>query len=1183
MAARRPASGSALSAGMGMKAALLLCLLLASSVGDAGAARPMPSFLDGMGVPEAPRRANLDVSQDKGSAHLELNTSNPQTVRADPKAKAALALTNGAMTDGELLRFWALILCVYGSVMCIVLTLWKFLSYFDTENDFSDASEMKPGSIISDPTADENQDRLASRLRLSWYSIRFKDKLLQMQWHQYQEESKQMAACARVLSYVFFSMCFYEVIQTVQSHHRMSRNVSVHLAMLAIYVALIFVTARCSRAPSPMLFWPSLFALFFFIPASSLPPFTPSCENLAWLAKEGSTSESDLCLDEEIRHVDCSPQGHTAIQMIMTWLLLQPWVLPSLEHMHMVWFWVLLVYPGMNMVTFQWQGNKVFDELDCLYRVFLLSITFFISIVKKFALEKSRRNKFVQCLQQKASSVKIFHILEYMMPVHVIGPMLTDPKAPIADQVKRVSILFILIDDFDQFTRRMLPSELLRFLNDQFTRFDDICMANKVTKIETVGEEYVAAVGVLPRDVEDNHRFGHGPLLERLFVAAGQIMQLQTEEVKFKMGIHTGSIVAGVIGTKLPRYRLFGDTINSAARMMQKGIPGQLQFGAGTHSDLSEHLRDQVHYRGEVEMKGKGKVQAWTFDGSSVDSLPLPALRRDRTDSGRTRKRASIAETAALDAATFVGDSWVERNTDKQFEETLQKMQEAATQKSRKRWFLSEKEGFTAELERRWFEWFHQTVICHKIVRRFGTEAILCLCLSGFEFWYMMDMQNTQAWRHHPFYSGTQRMAVFVYSRGWVLLVCMIFWYFAEATKWIQNHPGQSQALILLSTCAAIFWVYLSYDALVFSNSDVYRKETDFRNFYVAPDDEVYTLNFVLFFFLLMRKHALLFYPSLVLLPLAILVIMAPNFYNTYIHFSPRSTDTDYIESIFSVQGEFLFLLQVVITLIIAHEDEQASRARFKARHTVQETQKRTEDILNTLMPPLVVRALRALPPNEPMPTDTYRHATIAQSDLCGFTQLASSCRPTEVVKFMGDLFGAFDLLTDKHGVYKVETVGDAYIAGMAEQPLTKVNSPYSVILFGLDMVRAVDDWAAAMRVNVTCRVGVAYGECIGGIVGTDMQRYHLFGDLLTCMDILEATSTEGRVQISTPCKLEVERQLREEMGETRPEVLRFIQREEPHLKTSKGEIHEYSEVGGPAYLVMSSQPLRNRQGVTVF
>merc|ERR1719491_1084565 len=153
----------------------------------------------------------------------------------------------------------------------------------------------------------------------------------------------------------------------------------------------------------------------------------------------------------------------------------------------------------------------------------------------------------------------------------------------------------------------------------------------------------------------------------------------------------------------------------------------------------------------------------------------------------------------------------------------------------------------------------------------------------------------------------------------------------------------------------------------------------------------------------------------------------------------------------------------------------------------------------------------------------------ICQSDLVGFTRLASTRGPTEVMSWLSDLFGTFDDLSDMRGVWKVETVGDAYIAGMAEKPLTFNNSPIAVVLFGEDMVRAVKAWSTEKNVDVQCRVGVHFGKCEGGIVGAESQRYHLFGEFMTVLAMLEATSMPNKVQMSGVCKEEVERQIYED------------------------------------------------------
>merc|ERR1712060_597947 len=97
--------------------------------------------------------------------------------------------------------------------------------------------------------------------------------------------------------------------------------------------------------------------------------------------------------------------------------------------------------------------------------------------------------------------------------------------------------------------------------------------------------------------------------------------------------------------------------------------------------------------------------------------------------------------------------------------------------------------------------------------------------------------------------------------------------------------------------------------------------------------------------------------------------------------------------------------------------------------------------------------------------------------------------------------------------------------------------------------------WSRYKGVQVNCRVGTAYGKCTGGIAGSSMQRYHLFGKLMTDVELLESTAPEGRVQVSTLCK--------EKLLERGAKAFLFEDRTDPHLATSKGDRVEYAEVEG--------------------
>jgi guanylate cyclase soluble subunit beta len=244
----------------------------------------------------------------------------------------------------------------------------------------------------------------------------------------------------------------------------------------------------------------------------------------------------------------------------------------------------------------------------------------------------------------------------------------------------------------------------------------------------------------------------------------------------------------------------------------------------------------------------------------------------------------------------------------------------------------------------------------------------------------------------------------------------------------------------------------------------------------------------------------------------------------------------------------------------------------FKSQHYMEDMQQRVEAMLNSLMPQQIVDDIRRRGDMSTI-SHPYEHVTMAQSDMVGFTQLASGCTPSQVVGFITELFGRFDAIADAMGIYKVETVGDAYQAGMAEKLLTDKNSPTAVVLFGVEMIRTVNKWAKSKDppLSVTCRVGVHHGACVGGVVGKRMQRYHLFGDLMRVLEVLESTGPRGGVQVSGACKAAVddERKFGNAMS---LESFELSPRAVATLRTSKGEEHSYDEVGGETFLVVGPE-----------
>ncbi len=170
------------------------------------------------------------------------------------------------------------------------------------------------------------------------------------------------------------------------------------------------------------------------------------------------------------------------------------------------------------------------------------------------------------------------------------------------------------------------------------------------------------------------------------------------------------------------------------------------------------------------------------------------------------------------------------------------------------------------------------------------------------------------------------------------------------------------------------------------------------------------------------------------------------------------------------------------------------------------------EGILLKLMPP---RAIRKLRKGETI-IEKYDMVTIFFSDIVGYTKMSSEMTPAEVMKMLNDLYSRFDIEAAKHGVFKIETIGDAYIA-VAGCP-KKCSGPEAaqrMALFALDAMKIVKEYQTDDGANVCIRAGLASGPCVAGVIGTALPKYTLFGDTVNFAARMEQTSQKMKIQIS--------------------------------------------------------------------
>jgi adenylate cyclase len=214
------------------------------------------------------------------------------------------------------------------------------------------------------------------------------------------------------------------------------------------------------------------------------------------------------------------------------------------------------------------------------------------------------------------AQARVETLLLNVLPAEVAQRLQSDPNS-IADHFDDASILFADVVDFTPLSSRLDAREVVDLLDRLFTSFDALVDRHDVEKIKTIGDCYMVAAGV-PRQRPD-----HAHALARLALEMGEcarncLPEGTEHDLRLRIGISSGPVVAGVIGRRRFLYDLWGDTVNMASRMESHGTPDAIQITRSTW----ELLRDDfvVEPLGLVDVKGKGVVETWRLVGRRGES-----------------------------------------------------------------------------------------------------------------------------------------------------------------------------------------------------------------------------------------------------------------------------------------------------------------------------------------------------------------------------------------------------------------------------------------------------------------------------------------------------------------------------------------------------------------------------------
>lgn len=305
------------------------------------------------------------------------------------------------------------------------------------------------------------------------------------------------------------------------------------------------------------------------------------------------------------------PNGFTAgIGGLITGMIFVPVMVSGIRQASAI----ALPYLAISTLTIASLGASQFEIVNALWWVgggvgFAIGFAYLLDVINRQAFHLER--------QLDAEKQRSEALLLNILPAE-IATRLKAQEEPLADTHESVSVLFADLAGFTDISRKMSAGELVNLLNDLFSRFDKLAEQHGAEKIKTIGDAYMVATGLKGSLADHAERISDLALgMQKAF---GEFRRDNNVDLKLRIGVHSGAVIAGVIGKQKFSYDLWGNTVNVASRMESEGIADQIQISAETWQLLSD--RYQSTPRGEIQIKGHRPRATYILEGNDLKIEP---------------------------------------------------------------------------------------------------------------------------------------------------------------------------------------------------------------------------------------------------------------------------------------------------------------------------------------------------------------------------------------------------------------------------------------------------------------------------------------------------------------------------------------------------------------------------------
>lgn len=691
-------------------------------------------------------------------------------------------------------------------------------------------------------------------------------------------------------------------------------------------------------------------------------------------------------------------------------------------------------------------------------------------------------------------------------------------------QHEPMAMLFCEVLNFHSILKKE-GSKVVPILDEVFRQFDQICRQYGIQKIETVGSSYVACAGLKAAEVGVNPNLISVPPVRRLLfmaldmVAFAATKNLSAEQpMKIWVGIHFGKCAAGVIGYHKPQFSLIGDTVNTTSRVCILKTDGKLPPAdedrlKGAFIRMSNEAYNNLQEVGGTGRKGVifESINNVKFKGKPPTTIWIKkeTVMGDK-DGGKSKGLGKLGKLLQKGIQAVIKEN-AQRKTI-QIEKLKQMFDFVKNEKEKLEVEDDHKKGNEDEDD----DDEEEEEINLRPSKYFAT-------LSAYTYSKVKKFHLSVLQSHRRFYNAAL-------SLTWVIYLIQTLLEFIVVPDTFKNH-------------AAIFGTRLGFQLLllpaIFARPWLAKKR-------IIRHYNIFAFMYAITCSLVQAQYTVdidnLNYQRVQLIEAMLLYTVAThtnlmNFVGSIIMALCMIVDFFVIwgvGNILHLDNVFFFCIVLLANLVHVYIYNIQEIDLYNVSSAAGKRDSKQEFLVSQLLPKHAREKFFG-DPNRNDIVDEFTDVTMLYTDIKGFTDFANNKEPSEVVEALGALYTRFDELVfdinksckpDEPKLYKLYTIGDAYIvlSFLDSKKRDKVKEAYNIVKIALSMRIAIEEVKKMINyMGLQMRLGIHTGSIVGGIVGTDIVRYDIYGVDSKIANEMESSSKEGKINVSEDTKLILE------------------------------------------------------------